>query len=77
MQHRDKGNDTWRDLNGTGSFVQTLIVIDEMTPDIKAWSRAMKKEGKLKLFGFSMGVAASRTEYSTSASSGEWKPLKS
>lgn len=33
IQHRDKGNDTWRDINGRGSFVQTLIVIDEMTPE--------------------------------------------
>jgi len=33
VQHRDKGNGTWKDINGTGSFVQTLIVIDEMTPD--------------------------------------------
>jgi len=32
IQHRDKGNGTWRDANGTGSYVQTLIVIDEMTP---------------------------------------------
>ena len=33
VQHRDKGNGTWQDINGVGSFVQTLIVIDEMTPD--------------------------------------------
>ncbi len=33
IQHRDKGAGTWRDMNGTGSFVQTLIVIDEMTPE--------------------------------------------
>ena len=33
IQHRDKGNDTWRDLNGTGSFVQTLVAIDAMTAD--------------------------------------------
>lgn len=33
VQHRDKGNGTWTDVNGKGSFVQTLIVIDEMTPD--------------------------------------------
>jgi ectoine hydroxylase-related dioxygenase (phytanoyl-CoA dioxygenase family) len=33
IQHRDKGNDSWRDVNGKGSFVQTLIVLDEMTPD--------------------------------------------
>jgi len=33
IQHRDKGNGTWTDVNGSGSYVQTLIVIDEMTPD--------------------------------------------
>jgi ectoine hydroxylase-related dioxygenase (phytanoyl-CoA dioxygenase family) len=33
IQHRDKGNGTWRDVNGTGSFVQTLIALDEMTAD--------------------------------------------
>jgi hypothetical protein len=33
IQHRDKGNGTWTDVNGRGSFVQTLIALDEMTPD--------------------------------------------
>jgi ectoine hydroxylase-related dioxygenase (phytanoyl-CoA dioxygenase family) len=33
VQHRDKGDGTWTDVNGTGSFVQTLIVIDRMTAD--------------------------------------------
>jgi ectoine hydroxylase-related dioxygenase (phytanoyl-CoA dioxygenase family) len=33
IQHRDKGHGTWDDVNGTGSFVQTLIVLDEMTAD--------------------------------------------
>jgi ectoine hydroxylase-related dioxygenase (phytanoyl-CoA dioxygenase family) len=33
IQHRDKGNGTWREVNGKGSFVQTLIVLDEMTAD--------------------------------------------
>jgi len=33
IQHRDKGPGTWRDVNGSGSFVQTLILLDEMTPD--------------------------------------------
>jgi hypothetical protein len=33
IQHRDKGNGTWTDVNGYGSFVQTVIVLDEMTPD--------------------------------------------
>jgi len=33
IQHRDKGNGTWEDVNGRGSFVQTLIVMDDMTAD--------------------------------------------
>jgi len=33
IQHRDKGNGTWTDVNGRGSFVQTVIALDEMTPD--------------------------------------------
>jgi hypothetical protein len=48
VQHRDKGNGTWKDLNGSGSFVQTLIAIDPMTeasgplqfiPGSSAWGR--------------------------------------
>ena len=33
IQHRDKGNGTWVDVNGLGSYVQTIVVLDEMTPD--------------------------------------------
>jgi len=33
ITHRDKGNGTWTDVNGRGSYVQTLIALDEMTPD--------------------------------------------
>ena len=33
IQHRDKGPGTWEDINGSGSFVQTMIVLDEMTTD--------------------------------------------
>jgi hypothetical protein len=33
IQHRDKGSGTWTDINGRGSFVQTIIALDEMTPD--------------------------------------------
>jgi ectoine hydroxylase-related dioxygenase (phytanoyl-CoA dioxygenase family) len=33
IQHRDKGDGNWTDVNGCGSFVQTLIVLDEMSPD--------------------------------------------
>lgn len=33
VQHRDKGPGTWRDINGRGSYVQTLLAIDEMRAD--------------------------------------------
>ena len=33
VQHRDKGPGTWSDLNGRGSYVQTLLAIDEMRAD--------------------------------------------
>ncbi len=33
IQHRDKGPGTWTDVNGRGSFVQSLIALDEMTAD--------------------------------------------
>jgi ectoine hydroxylase-related dioxygenase (phytanoyl-CoA dioxygenase family) len=33
IQHRDKGPGTWRDLNGRGSFVQTLLLVDDMTEE--------------------------------------------
>jgi len=33
IQHRDKGGGTWQDINGSGSFIQTLIVLDDMTAD--------------------------------------------
>lgn len=33
IQHRDKGNDTWRDVNGRGSFVQTILLVDDMSEE--------------------------------------------
>lgn len=33
IRHRDKGNGTWEDTNGLGSYVQTLLTVDAMTPD--------------------------------------------
>jgi ectoine hydroxylase-related dioxygenase (phytanoyl-CoA dioxygenase family) len=33
VQHRDKGPGTWRDINGRGSYVQTLLAVDEMRAD--------------------------------------------
>lgn len=31
IQHRDKGPGTWTDINGRGSYVQTITLIDDMT----------------------------------------------
>jgi hypothetical protein len=33
IQHRDKGGDTWRDVTGRGSFVQSILLIDDMTEE--------------------------------------------
>lgn len=33
IQHRDKGPGTWHDLNGRGSYVQTLLLVDDMNED--------------------------------------------
>lgn len=30
IQHRDNGAGTWRDVNGRGSFVQTILLVDPM-----------------------------------------------
>lgn len=32
-QHRRYGTDLWNDLNGKGSFVQTILAVDEMAED--------------------------------------------
>ncbi len=33
IQHRDKGPGTWTDVNGRGSYVQTLLLVDDMDED--------------------------------------------
>jgi ectoine hydroxylase-related dioxygenase (phytanoyl-CoA dioxygenase family) len=33
IQHRDKGGGTWRDVNGRGSYVQTILLVDDMRAD--------------------------------------------
>jgi hypothetical protein len=33
IQHRDKGNGTWRDVTGRGSYVQTILLVDDMTEE--------------------------------------------
>lgn len=32
-QHRRYGTDLWQDMNGRGSYVQTVLAVDEMTPE--------------------------------------------
>jgi ectoine hydroxylase-related dioxygenase (phytanoyl-CoA dioxygenase family) len=33
IQHRDKGGATWRDVNGRGSYVQSILLVDDMRDD--------------------------------------------
>lgn len=33
IQHRDKGGDTWRDVTGRGSYVQSILLLDPMTEE--------------------------------------------
>lgn len=33
IQHRDKGGSTWRDVTGRGSYVQTILLVDDMTEE--------------------------------------------
>jgi len=54
VQHRDKGPGTWRDLNGRGSYVQTILLVDDMHEDngpLKFMPRsAVKVDGSGRLF---------------------------
>lgn len=62
IQHRDKGGDTWRDITGRGSFVQTILLIDDMTVEngpleflpkdaskLDASGRLVKEDGRLSV----------------------------
>ncbi|MFO0549586.1 MAG: phytanoyl-CoA dioxygenase family protein [Polyangiaceae bacterium] len=33
IQHRDKGPGTWRDVTGRGSYVQTLLLVDDVSEE--------------------------------------------
>jgi ectoine hydroxylase len=33
IQHRDKGPGTWHDVTGRGSYVQTILLVDDMNAD--------------------------------------------
>jgi len=54
VQHRDKGPGTWRDLNGRGSYVQTILLVDDMREDngpLKFIPRsAVRVDGSGRLF---------------------------
>lgn len=53
VQHRDKGPGTWQDLNGRGSYVQTILLVDDMTErngPLKFIPRnAVRGEGNVRL----------------------------
>ena len=66
IQHRDKGGDTWRDVTGRGSFVQTILLVDDMTEEngalefLEADAVALDASGRLVKEGGSVRVDASR-----------------
>lgn len=62
IQHRDKGGDTWRDVTGRGSYVQTILLIDDMTEEngpleflprdaatLDAVGRLVKEDGRVRV----------------------------
>jgi len=67
VQHRDKGPGTWRDLNGRGSYVQTIMLIDDMADyngPLKFIPRsAVSGEGQIRL-------SSDSYDYSTPMKSG-------
>jgi ectoine hydroxylase-related dioxygenase (phytanoyl-CoA dioxygenase family) len=66
IQHRDKGGDTWRDVTGRGSFVQTILLVDDMTEENGALeflppdAVTLDASGRLVMEGGSARVDASR-----------------
>jgi ectoine hydroxylase-related dioxygenase (phytanoyl-CoA dioxygenase family) len=66
IQHRDKGGDTWRDVTGRGSFVQTILLVDDMTEENGALeflprdAVALDASGRLVKEGAAARVEASR-----------------
>ncbi len=67
IQHRDKGGDTWRDVTGRGSFVQTILLVDDMTEEngplefLPKDAVALDDAGRLLKEGGSVRVDASRS----------------
>jgi len=66
IQHRDKGGDTWRDVTGHGSYVQTILLVDDMTEEngplefLPKDAIALDDAGRLLKEGGSVRVDASR-----------------
>lgn len=66
IQHRDKGGDTWRDVNGRGSYVQTILLVDDMTEEngplefLPKDAVALDERGRLSREGGAVRVDASR-----------------
>lgn len=73
IQHRDKGPGSWCDLNGRGSYVQTILLVDDMTLDngpLKFIPRSgVRGEASGRLssssydYGTPMGPDHARTEF--------------
>jgi hypothetical protein len=67
IQHRDKGGDTWRDVTGRGSFVQTILFVDDMAEENGALeflpkdAVALDASGRLVKDGGAARIDASRT----------------
>jgi ectoine hydroxylase-related dioxygenase (phytanoyl-CoA dioxygenase family) len=55
VQHRDKGPGTWKDVNGRGSYVQTLTCVDAMTEDNGPllWVSGSCRQGPISASGHS------------------------
>ena len=66
IQHRDKGPGTWRDVNGRGSYVQTITLIDDMTESNGPLQfiprRAVRGDAEGRIFGSHYDYAAPMQE---------------
>jgi hypothetical protein len=57
IQHRDKGGGTWTDVNGRGSYVQTILLVDDMTDEngplefVPSRAVALAPNGRLATYG--------------------------
>lgn len=66
IQHRDKGGGTWTDVTGRGSYVQTILLVDDMTEEngplefLPRDAVALDETGRLLKENGSVRVDASR-----------------